>query len=288
MIVPGASSQALAAALATELGEPLSAVEYDRFPDGETLAAVPDFDADRAVVVAATDSNDAWVELLQLQDAVREAGASKVVTVIPYMGYARQDDAFNPGEPVSARAMARAVSTGADRVVLVNPHEESITDFFDAHVTVCDAAGLLADPLPDDLSEPLFLSPDAGAVELARATCDAYGAGETDYFEKTRHSGTEVEITPSDADAEGRDVVIVDDIVATGSTMSEAVAHLSDDGAERVFATCVHPLLARNARTKLERAGIERIVGTDTVERDVSAVSVAPIVAAAVDAVEAA
>jgi ribose-phosphate pyrophosphokinase len=286
MIVPGASSQALAAALATQLDEPISAVEYDRFPDGETFAAVPDFDADRAVVVATTDSNDAWVELLQLQDAVREAGASEVVTVIPYMSYARQDRSFEPGEPVSARAMARAVSTGADRIVLVNPHEESIADFFDAHVTVCDAAGLLAEPLPDDLTEPLFLSPDAGAVELAAATRDAYGTGETDYFEKTRLSGTEVEIAPSDADATGRDVVIVDDIVATGSTMSEAVAHLDDDGAERVFAACVHPILARSARTKLERAGIDRIVGTDSVERDVSAVSVAPIVAAAVDAVD--
>ncbi|RLM56583.1 ribose-phosphate diphosphokinase [Halobellus sp. Atlit-31R] len=287
MIVPGASSQALAAALAAELGEPLAAVEYDRFPDGETLAAVPEFAADRAIVVAATDSNDAWVELLQLQDAVREAGASEVVTVIPYMGYARQDRAFGAGDPVSARAMARAVATGTDRVVLVNPHEESVADFFDAHVTICDAAGRLAEPLPDDLVDPLFLSPDAGAVELAETARAAYGTGDTDYFEKTRHSGTEVEIAPSDAETDGRDVVIVDDIVATGTTMSEAVAHLDDDGASRVFAACVHPLLAQNARTKLERAGIERIVGTDTIERDVSVVSVAPIVAAAVDAVDA-
>ena len=82
-------------------------------------------------------------------------------------------------------------------------------------------------------------------------------------------------------------MVIVDDIVATGSTMSEAVAHLHADGADRVFAACVHPLFARNARTKLERVGIERIVGTDTVEGDVSAVSVAPIAAAALEAVEA-
>ncbi|MDS0297481.1 ribose-phosphate diphosphokinase [Halogeometricum sp. S1BR25-6] len=285
MIVPGASSQALAAAVATAMDEPLAAVEYDRFPDGETLAAVPEFDGDRAVVVAATDSNDAWVELLQLQDAVREAGADEVVTVLPYMGYARQDAAFEDGHPVSARAMAKAVSTGADRVVLVNPHEQALTSFFDAHVTVVDAAARLAAPLPDDLEDPLFLSPDAGAVELARSVHEAYGRGETDYFEKVRHSGTEVEVTPSDADAAGRDVVIVDDIVATGSTMSEAVSHLQSDGAARVFAACVHPLLVRNARTKLERAGIERIVGTDTVERDVSAVSVAPNVAAAVDAV---
>ncbi|WP_049916924.1 ribose-phosphate diphosphokinase [Halogeometricum pallidum] len=285
MIVPGASSQALAAAVATAMDEPLAAVEYDRFPDGETLAAVPDFDGGRAVVVATTDSNDAWVELLQLQDAVREAGADRVVTVIPYMGYARQDAAFEDGHPVSARAMAKAVSTGADRVVLVNPHEEDLASFFDAHVTIVDAASRLAAPLPDDLDDPLFLSPDASAVELAGSVREAYGRGETDYFEKVRHSGTEVEVTPSDADAAGRDVVIVDDIVATGSTMSEAVAHLQSGGAARVFATCVHPLLVRNARTKLERAGIERIVGTDTVERAVSAVSVAPNVAAAVDAV---
>ena len=288
MIVPGAASQVLAARLATELGEPLAAVEYDRFPDGETLATVPDFDADRAVVVAATDTNDAWVELLQLQDAVREAGASEVVTVLPYMGYARQDQSFEAGQPVSARAMARAVSTGADRVVLVNPHEDAVADFFACHVTVCDAAGRLAEPLPGNLDDPLFLSPDAGAVGLAEAVRDAYGGGEVDFFEKTRHSGTDVEISPSDADVAGRSVVLVDDIVATGSTMSEAVAHLTADGADRVFAACVHPLLAGNARLKLERAGIERIVATDTVERDVSRVSVAPIVAAAVDAVEAA
>ena len=288
MIVPGAASQALAARLATELGEPLAAVAYDRFPDGETLATVPDFDADRAVVVATTDTNDAWVELLQLQDAVREAGAAEVVTVVPYMGYARQDRSFADGQPVSARAMARAIATGTDRVVLVNPHEDSVADFFGCHVTVCDAAGRLAEPLPEELADPLFLSPDAGAVGLAEAVRDAYGGGDVDFFEKTRHSGTDVEVSPSDTDAGGRDVVLVDDIVATGSTMSEAVTHLTDDGADRVFAACVHPLLAGNARVKLERAGIERIVGTDTVERDVSRVSVAPAVAAAVDAVEAA
>jgi len=288
MIVSGAASQVLAARLATELGEPLAAVEYDRFPDGETLATVPEFDADRAVVVATTATNDAWVELLQLQDAVREAGASEVVTVVPYMGYARQDQSFADGQPISARAMARALSTGTDRAVLVNPHENSVADFFGCHVTVCDAAGRLAEPLPEGLADPLFLSPDAGAVGLAEAVRDAYGGGEVDFFEKIRHSGTDVEISPSDADTGGRDVAIVDDIIATGSTMSEAVAHLTADGADRVFATCVHPLLVGNARLKLERAGIDRIIGTDTVERDVSTVSVAPIVAAAVDAVEAA
>ena len=281
MIVPGSHSQSLAASLAAELDEPLAAVEFDRFPDGETLAAAPGFDADRAVVVAATVSDRAHVELLQLQDAVREAGASEVVTVLPYMGYARQERAFDPGDPVSARAVARAVSTGTDRVVLVNPHVETVTEFFDVPCDVVDAAPRLAEPLPADLRDPLFLSPDAGAEALARSVRDAYGGGETDYFEKTRRSGTEVDIRPSDASAADRDVVITDDIVATGSTMSQAVAILREE-ASRVYAAAVHPLLARNARTKLERAGVERVYGTDTVERDVTTVSVAPVVADAV------
>ncbi|OYR40280.1 MULTISPECIES: ribose-phosphate diphosphokinase [unclassified Halorubrum] len=280
MIVPGSSSQLLAAALAEETGRPLATPTYDRFPDGETLAAVPDFDGEEAVVVAATDSDEAWVELLQLQDAVREAGAERVTTVVPYMGYARQDQSFGDGEPVSARAMARAVSTGTDRVVLVNPHEPGVADFYDVPVETVDAAGVLAGPLPADLTEPLFLAPDEGAVGIAETVRDAYGAGETDYFEKHRDRETgAVAVSPSDAAVSARDVVVVDDIVATGSTMSESVAVLNDRGAGAVLAACVHPMLAANAVTKLRGAGVDRIVGSDTIEGGCSVVSVAPVLA---------
>jgi ribose-phosphate pyrophosphokinase len=264
----------VAAALASELDEPLAAVEYDWFADGETLVRVPDAD-DRAIVVASTVTDSAHVELLQLQDAARQR-ADEVVTVLPYMGYGRQDEAFEPGEPVSARAMARAISTGTDRVMTVNPHEASIADFFEVPCATVDAAGRLADPLPD-LSDPLFLSPDAGAIDLAETVRDAYGGGAVDYFEKVRHSDTDVEIRPNDASTAGRDVVLVDDIVATGSTMSTAIDQLS--APERVFVTCVHPMLAANARTKLATAGVEAVYGTDTIERAVSAVSAAPAIA---------
>ncbi|MFB6161419.1 MAG: ribose-phosphate diphosphokinase [Haloferacaceae archaeon] len=283
MIVPGSPSQAFAAALADATGDPLATATYDRFPDGEGLAAVPGFEGDRATVVCATVSDAAHVELLQLQDAVREAGATDVTTVLPYMGYARQDAAFEPGHPVSARAVARAVSTGTDRVVLVTPHERSVAEFFGVPCTVVDAAPRLADPLPADLDDPLFLAPDAGATALAASVRDAYGRGATDHFEKTRHSGTEVTVEPSDAAVDGRDVVVVDDIVATGSTMSEAVAALADGGAARVFVTCVHPVFARNARTKLADAGVAAVHATDTVERPWSTVSAAPVVADALE-----
>ncbi|WP_246985922.1 ribose-phosphate diphosphokinase [Halorientalis marina] len=279
MIVSGSTSQALAAELAAETDHDLAPVAFDRFPDGELMAQVPYLEGNEAVVVASTVSSDAHVELLQLQDAAREAGAETVTTVLPYMGYGRQDEAFEPGQPVSARAVARAISTGTDRVVTVDPHETAVLDYFDVEARAVEAAGRLANPLPSDLTEPVFLSPDEGAVVLAETVADAYDRGTTDYFEKTRLSGSEVEIEPHDVAVDGRDAVLVDDIIATGSTMSEAVSVLDDQGAARVFVTCVHPLLANNAVTKLARAGVEAVYGTDTIERSVSAVSAAPAVA---------
>jgi ribose-phosphate pyrophosphokinase len=281
MIIPGAETQAFAAALAEATDEPLGRVEYEQFADGEHVVRVPEAVAgERAVVVASTVDSDAHVQLLQLQDAAREAGASEVVTVLPYMGYARQDEAFRPGEPVSSRAMARAISTGTDRVVTVTPHEPAVCDFFTVPATHVDAASVLAEPLPADLVDPLFLSPDEGAIELAETVRDAYGTGETDHFVKDRdYDSGDITVTPSDAVVEGRDVVLTDDIIATGSTMSESIAVLNERDADRIFVTCIHPMLASNALTKLSTAGVEAVYGTDTLERAATAVSAAPVVA---------
>jgi ribose-phosphate pyrophosphokinase len=279
MILPGSATQALAARLAAETGRDLAGVSFGRFADGERRLQVEGIEpgAD-VVVVASTVSDGAHVELLQLQDAAREAGAREVTTVVPYMGYARQDEAFDPGQPVSARAVARAISTGTDRVVTVNPHEQTVCGYFDAPATAVDAAGLLAAPL-EDLAAPLFLAPDAGARDLAATVRDAHGRGDVDHLAKTRHTDTEVDVEPGDVTVSGRDIVLVDDIVATGSTMSEAVTVLRGRDAARVYVTCVHPVLARDAYTKLKRAGVEAVYGTDTVEHPVSEVSAAPAIA---------
>ncbi|MFW5938991.1 MAG: ribose-phosphate diphosphokinase [Halolamina sp.] len=285
MILPGSHSQSLSARLAAATDHDLASVSYDRFPDGELCAALAAADAEalageHAVVVAATLSSDAHLELLQLQDAAREAGASEVTTILPYMGYGRQDRAFKPGQPVSARAVARAVSAGTDRVVLVSPHEPAVSEFFDVPCEIVEGAARLAEPLPADLDDPVFVAPDEGAIDIAESARDAYGSGDADYFEKERDYDTgAVEISPGNADVADRDVVLVDDIVATGSTMSEAIDALHGRDVGRAFVVVVHPLLNGNARTKLERAGLAGIWGTDTVERDVSSVSVAPLLA---------
>jgi len=217
------------------------------------------------VIVASTVSSDAHLEVLQLQDAARE-GASRrsspfcrTWATLDRTRLSRRVILFPRGRsPVRFRPARTASSPPT-------PRDGSLR-VFEPTATAVDAAGRLAEPLPDDLVEPVFL-PDAGAIDLAETVRDAAGAGETDYFEKTRHSGTDVEISPSDVDVADRDVVVVDDIIATGSTMSEAVDVLQQRNVGRVFVTCVHPLLARNAVTKLSRAGVEAIYGTDTIER---------------------
>jgi ribose-phosphate pyrophosphokinase len=280
MILPGTESQSLAAALTTETDDSLSVVETTRFADDEFKVRVDaDADDERAIVVASTVSSDAHIELLQLQD-IASQHAEEVVTVLPYMGYSRQDEAFEEGEPVSARAVARAISTETDRVLTVTPHEPEICDFFDVPCEAIDGAPLLAEPLPDDLSEPLFLAPDEGATDLADSVRDAYGEGETDFFEKSRDNDTgEIELQPSETDVTDRDVVVTDDIIATGSTVSKAIEQLREQSVGRVFAVCIHPMLAANAKTKLANAGVEAVYGTDTIERNVSTVSVAPLIA---------
>jgi ribose-phosphate pyrophosphokinase len=280
MILPGSASESLGAALADDLDEELAVVERERFADGEFKLRVPDAGGDRAVVVAATTSAAAHLELLQLQDLAADA-FDEVVTVLPYMGYARQDRAFRAGEPVSARAVARAISTGTDRVLAVNPHEPAVGEFFDVPFEAVDAAARLAEPLPA-LAEPLFLAPDEGAIDLAATVRDAYGRGETDYFEKTRDYDTgAVSVEPAGTDPDGREVVLVDDIVATGSTMSAAIDRLHERAVADVYVACVHPMFVDSARAKLASAGVAGVWGTDTVERPVSAVSVAPAVARA-------
>lgn len=274
MIVAGSRSQVLASRVARSLDMGLAGVRYEEFPDGERLVRVPGVDGvERAVVVASTPSDAGYVELLQLVDACR--GADRVDVVLPYMGYSRQDKEFREGEAVSARALARGVR-GVDSVTTVNVHEPGVLDWFDCPARDLDASGALAEAF--DLDSPLVVSPDDGAVELAESLAAALG-GDSDYLEKTRVSGDEVKVEAKDVSAGGQDIVVVDDMISTGGTMTEAIRVLDSQGAENVYAACVHPVLARSAVVDLYRAGVKEIIATDTLETAVSRVSVADVIA---------
>lgn len=277
MIAAGTTAQSVAANVSRALEEPLIDINPDGSIDSkdESTASANE----RIVIILSTTSDRAHLELLELQERAMKRDPDELITVLPYMGYARQDKAFEPGEPISSRAIAKAISAGTDRVYTVNPHKERVLDFFDVPAESVDAAPRLAGALPTDLTRPVFLSPDAGATRLTSSVRDAYGSGTVDNFTKYRNSATDVEMTSGDVDAAGRDIVLVDDMISTGGTMEKAVSILDDQNAKRVYVTCVHPVLADKAVSKVYQAGVEDIYATDTIDRSVSRISSAPVIA---------
>ena len=233
-------------------------------------------------IIQSTPKDSDIIYLLQLLDVCRE---KKVTLVIPYFGYARQDKIFNPGEPMTARAIASALNPllGEEgRVYTVNIHARSVLSHFRCPAENLDATPLLAGRVRTlGLHDPVVISPDKGAMEMAKNAAMHLGA-ECDYLEKTRLSGTEVSMAPKEIDVVGRDAVIFDDMIATGGTMATAITLLRKQGARRVFLAAVHPVLTGNAVLKLYRSGVEAVIAADTLDRSVSTVSVAPLIAEAI------
>ena len=173
---------------------------------------------------------------MQLLDIFRDR---QISLVIPYYGYARQDKQFKPGEPITARAIACALNPFLGekcRVYCVNIHARSVLSHFQCPAENLDATPLLADRIREmGLQKPVIISPDKGAVAMAKTAADHLGA-EFDHLEKTRLSGTEVTMAPKEIDAKGRDIVIFDDMIATGGTMATAITMLRRQGARtRLF-----------------------------------------------------
>jgi len=278
-IIGGPASQLLAGRVSETLKSNLLVSEFKKFPDGEQYTRVlDDFTGNKVTIIQSTVTDSDLVSMLQLIDACSEA--SKINVVIPYMGYARQDKQFKKGEPISARAMAGAIK--ADNVFTVNIHAESILDYFDAKAKNLDATPMIGKYIKNmKFKDPLIVAPDDGAIALARNAANDLGI-DYDFLEKTRLSGESVSIQPKSIAVKGRDVIIIDDIISTGGTMAETISLLKKQGAHEVFAACVHPVLSNNAVLKLFKSGVRGIIATDTIDKGVSVVSVAPLIAEAI------
>ncbi len=275
-IVGGPASQLLASRTARALGTEPVLCEFNRFPDGELYLRIADEIKNESVtLIQSTPTDSDLVSLLQLIDACNEAKELNVV--IPYMGYSRQDKRFKPGEPISARAVARCIN--ADRVFTVNIHEKSVLGYFPCPAKNLDAAKLLGEYIAGfGLENPILVAPDEGAEGLVKKVSSGLGF-DYDHLQKTRLSGDTVTIKTKNIDVTGRHVVLVDDMIATGGTMTESIKMLKDQGAVDVYLACVHPVLARNAVLRLFNAGVKDIIATDTLEKAESILSVAPLIA---------
>ena len=278
-IIGGPSSQTLACRVAAQLQCAPTVTDYVRFPDNEQyLKILDDVDGEDVVIIQNTTTDSDLIALLQLLDACETAKRIKVV--IPYMGYARQDKLFNKGEAISARAMAKTIAAASlDSVLTINLHEKTILNHFTCPASDLDASALIGKYISDlRLDRPLLIAPDKGVknmVEKMAAGLDL----DHDVFEKTRFSGDLVAIKEKPMDIQGRDVIIVDDMIATGGTMAEAVKILYQNGAKDIYTACVHPVLTRNAVLRLSNAGVKDIISTDTIEKIQSHISVAPLIA---------
>jgi ribose-phosphate pyrophosphokinase len=271
-------SQVLSARVAKALKLPLVYSQYKTFPDGELYLKTGDLDKE-TLLISSTADNTSLVQLLLMIDACE---ASDTTLVLPYMGYARQDKRFNDGEPVSSRAIARALSAGVSRVITVNIHESTVLSHFRVPAIDISLAPEMAGWVRNlGCEDPLILAPDKGAARFA-ADIATIGGWETDHLSKTRLSGEEVRIAPSTVDASNRDIVITDDIISTGGTLATAAGMLTAGGARSVHAACVHGVFASGGFTRLASAGLASVAASDTIESAASVYSAAGMIAAAV------
>ena len=276
-IIGGTASKTIAEDMSKKLQIPLAEVISKRFPDNELyIRILDDISGEDVIIVQTTYPDPNIVELFLLQNAVKEAGATKITVIIPYLGYGRQDKKFENGEPISAKAIANLVSLNADEIITIDPHKENILDFFTIPTFSCSAVSELAKYHKKN-NVNLVLAPDKGALDRARQASTIIGC-DFDYMEKTRIDGTTVEIKPKSLDAQDKNVAIIDDIISTGGTMAKSIKELKKQKAKKIFVSCTHGLFVGGAEKKLISAGCDEIISTDTIVNKFSKVRVSPCI----------
>ncbi len=281
LIIGGSASQKLAAKVAWDLGENLSPIETRRFPDGERYIRIKGKVPKEVVVIQSTGypQDENLMELFLLLKNLKSLGVERTRVVIPYFGYGRQERRFKSGEAVSAVIVAELLeAAGASEIYSINLHEKNIKEFFNIPVHEISAMPMIANYINEQIDDPMIIGPDKGALGFAEEIsgilkCDC------DYLEKIRISPEKVEMKPKNLDVQGRDVVIIDDIISTGGTIVSASRILYDLGANKVIVGCVHPILVEDALLKIFAAGVDDVFATDTLKSDVSTISVAPLLA---------
>jgi ribose-phosphate pyrophosphokinase len=285
-VIPGPAAQDLGEEIAKLSKLKIVPVEFKRFPDGESRIRFTKSVKDEDVVIVQTTSppqNENLIQLFIMADNARDLRAKSITAVVPYFAYARQDQRFRPGEAFSVKTIVNLLDKcGVNRIITVNSHNPKILSTLSVSVHDLSAISLLASYFKKQgFDEALSLSLGKKAVAMA-AEADKVLKGSYDYISTQRDRVTgKVTIERKTLSVKNRDVIIFDDIISSGGTMIRAVEMVKRQGARRVYAACVHPLLVGDAKEKILKSGADGIVGTDCVPSPVSVVSVAPLIAEA-------
>jgi ribose-phosphate pyrophosphokinase len=290
-IFSGSSNRELATEVAGKLSSQLAEVTLSTFSDGEIMVRINENVRGSDVFVIQSTSvpvNDHLIELLLMVDALKRASAGRITAVIPYYGYGRQDRKVQPRVPISAKMVADLINAvGTNRVLTVDLHAGQIQGFFNIPVDNLYAAPVLLDYMKEqfDTDNLVIVSPDAGGVERARAFAKRLNCTIA-IVDKRREKANECEIMNVIGDVQGKDTLLLDDMVDTAGTMAQAASALMSQGARRVSAACTHAVLSGPAVERINNSPIEALIVTNTISLDskkeqcskLKVLSIAPIV----------
>ncbi|WP_276370572.1 ribose-phosphate pyrophosphokinase [Chryseolinea sp. H1M3-3] len=267
-IFSGRATIYLAEKIANAYGEPLGEVDYQQFSDGEMSPFIAESVRGHEVFIIQSTfaPADNLLELLLMVDAVKRASASSINVVIPYFGYARQDRKDRPRVAIAAKLIANLISAaGATRIMACDLHADQIQGFFDIPVDHLDGSYIFVPYLKSlKLADIMFASPDVGGIKRARSFAKFFDA-ELAVCDKYRKEANKVSSMRLIGEVEGKDVVLVDDLVDTAGTICKAAVLLKDKGAKSVRAVCTHPVLSGKAYENIENSVLEELAVSDTI-----------------------
>jgi len=292
-IFGGRAHPALVAEMCAYLGLVPGKTTTYNFSDGETFCQIDENvrGADVFVVQPTCQPvNENLIELLIMLDAFKRSSAARVTAVLPYYGYGRQDKKDKPRVPITAKLVADLISrAGADRILTMDLHAAQIQGFFDIPVDHLFAAPVMLDAIRElEIPDLMIVSPDAGGVERARAIAKRLHAGLA-ILDKRRVGANEAEVMHVIGEVDGRNVIIIDDIIDTAGTLTHAINALRAQGARRILAAGIHGVLSGPALERIQNSVLEQVLITNTtpVEEKVKCcpklrpLSVAPLLAEA-------
>ena len=270
-VFSGSSNPGLAHRICEYLKKPLGKAQIGRFSDGEIQVEIGENVRGHDVFIVQSTcppANDHLMELLIICDALKRASAGSINAVIPYYGYARQDRKVAPRTPITAKLIADLLEVaGATRVVSMDMHAGQIQGFFNIPSDHLYASPVFLEDMRSkfpDSQELVIVSPDAGGVERARAYSKRLNSGLA-IIDKRRPRPNASEVMNLIGDVSGKDALLVDDMVDTAGTLTQAAAALKDRGARRVLAYAVHPILSGPAIQRIQESVLEEAIFTDTV-----------------------
>ncbi|MBI2659563.1 ribose-phosphate pyrophosphokinase [Candidatus Woesearchaeota archaeon] len=269
-LIPGTANRKLAEEIAKVLKVPLSPVEIKRFHDGEIYCRVMESVRGADVYVIQPTSPDASLNLMELLimiDAIRRSSPDKITAVIPYYGYCRQDKKTKPREPITAKLVANMLETaGVNRVMMFDLHVAQVQGFFDIPSDNLDVIPVFADYILDKrLKDIVIVSPDAGGASRARAFGKVLNAPIA-IVDKRRPEANVAKVEHVIGNVKGKTALLVDDLIDTAGSMTEAAGILLKSGAKEVYAFATHAVLSHPATERIKNSPIKEVVVTNTIE----------------------